>query len=163
MGTETIEAHGRPPAPGAAIHEPTAVVVRRPTPRLGGNPSPSPVGLITPITGAVGHPAGIHLGRPAPTVVRNLIPLAVGIEIARLPCSTDPCAAGLRALDLLVAVAAPLVKIIPARGRIDLVLRIVRAVNLDDLARFHLGAALVGQDFRFALAHDQQGFVGEFT
>ncbi len=69
----------------AAIHEPTAIVVGRPAPRLGGNPGLSPVRLITPITGAVGHPTGIHLGRPAPTVVRHLTPLAVGIEIAR-PC-----------------------------------------------------------------------------
>ena len=60
-------------------------------------------------------------------------------------------------MDLPVAVAAPLVEIISARGRVNFVLRIVRAVNVDDLAGLNLGAALVGQDFRFALAHNQQG------
>jgi hypothetical protein len=59
---------------------------------------------------------------------------------------------------LPVALAAPLVKIISARGGVNLVLGIVGAVNVDDLAGLNLGAALIGQDFRFALPHDQQGF-----
>ena len=67
---------------------------------------------------------------------------------------------GLRALDLPVAVEAPLVEIISAWRLVNFILGIVRAVNVDDLARLNLGAALVGQDFRFTLAHDQQGFTG---
>jgi hypothetical protein len=66
----------------------------------------------------------------------------------------------LHGLDLPVAVVAPLVKIIPARTLINFVLRIVRALNVDHLAGLNLGAALVGQYFRFALAHDQLGLTG---
>jgi hypothetical protein len=66
----------------------------------------------------------------------------------------------LRTLDLPVAVDAPLVEIIPARRWVNFILRIVRAVNVDDLAGLNLGAALVGKDFRFALMHDQQGLTG---
>jgi hypothetical protein len=51
----------------------------------------------------------------------------------------------LRTLDLPVAVDAPLVEIIPARRWVNFILRIVRAVNVDDLAGLNLGAALVGQ------------------
>src|SRR5271157_965637 len=149
-----------PPAPAASEREPKPGVVGRPAPRLVGNPGPSPVRLITPITGTVGHPTGIHLGCPAPTLVRHLTPLAVGIEIARPYIVRIRVLRGLRTLDLPVAVAAPLVEFIPARGRVNFVLRIVGAVNLDDLARLNLGAALVGQDFRFALAHDQKSLTG---
>jgi len=57
-------------------------------------------------------------------------------------------------LDLPVSVAAPPVEIISARRLVNFILGIVRAMNLDTLAGLNLGAALVGQDFRFALAHD---------
>jgi hypothetical protein len=65
-----------------------------------------------------------------------------------------------RGLNLPITVVAPLVKIIPARTLVNFILRIVRALNVDHLAGLNLGAALVGQDFRFALAHDQLGLTG---
>jgi hypothetical protein len=65
---------------------------------------------------------------------------------------------GLHVHDLPVTVHAPPVEIIAARCLVDFILRVVSAVNLDHLAGFNLGAALVGQDFRFALTNDQRGF-----
>jgi hypothetical protein len=46
--------------------------------------------------------------------------------------------------DLPVAVAAPLVEIIPARSLVNFVFRVIAAVHLDHLASFNLGAAVVG-------------------
>jgi hypothetical protein len=60
----------------------------------------------------------------------------------------------LHVLELPVTVTAPPVKIIPARSRINFIFRVVGAMNVDDLANLNLGGALVGQDFRFTLAHD---------
>ena len=89
--------------------------------------------------------------------------MAIGVEIAGPRVFRTRVLLGLSTLHLLVAVAAPFVKIISARGRINFVFGIIGAVNLDNLAGLNLGAALVGEDFRFTLAHDQLGFLGEFT
>jgi hypothetical protein len=81
--------------------------------------------------------------------------LAVGIEIAGSCDLRIGVLPGLRTFDLPVAVEAPPVEIIFGRGWVNLVLRVVRTVDLDNLAGLNLGAALVGQDFRLALAYNQ--------
>jgi hypothetical protein len=81
--------------------------------------------------------------------------LAVIIEIAGTCVVLVGVLPRLSILDLVVAASAPTVKLISARRRVDLVLRIISTMDLNDLAGFHLGAALVRQDLRFSLAHDQ--------
>src|SRR5205823_5840590 len=73
--------HAGIPAP-AAIPEPAAVVIRRPSPRIGADPSPAIPIFPDPTAMPIRRPAGIHRsGPPNVTVLGNIAPRAVGIEI----------------------------------------------------------------------------------
>ena len=72
----------RDPVPGVSPVRPASVVVRRPAPRLGGHPGPSPRVLPDPAAGAIRRPAGLDRGgRPGPAEAGNLLPASVLIEV----------------------------------------------------------------------------------
>ena len=138
----------RPPAPVSSIYEPAAVVIRRPTPRLGGNPGPTIVRLIHPATVAIGGPVSPSFGKPNAAVIRNIAPVAVSVKVVRAGIIRIGMAPACRALDYVVAVCVPLVPIVFIVCGGNIVLRVIRsALNGDPLISLDARAALRRGDF----------------
>ena len=72
----------RYPAPGITEMSPAAVVIRRESPGLIVNPTPSPRIDPCPMTVVIGRPIGRHVaGHPALTILRDVTPRSIFIEI----------------------------------------------------------------------------------
>ena len=77
-----ISPHWRRPTPAIGIPEPTAVMIRRPTPGFRSDPAPIIVHP-EPAAKTERRPADVNAGArfPAITVIRDIDPIAVGIEV----------------------------------------------------------------------------------
>jgi len=71
----------RPPGPRVVIHHPATVVIRRPAPGIIRNPGPSPIRLVHPASVAIRSPVIRHVWTPHLTVVGNVRPGAMIVEI----------------------------------------------------------------------------------
>src|SRR6185369_3940220 len=86
----TVELAARTPGPIIVVVDPTAIVIRRPTPRLLAhpgppvrrNPNPAAVAIRRPVVVVV-YDNGVR--PPNPAIVVNVGPIAVGIEIFGAP------------------------------------------------------------------------------
>src|SRR6516162_161532 len=147
----------RPPSPGIVIEEPATVVVRCPTPRLRRHPGVTPIGLPNPRTVGIRCPAGRLRGLPHVAVAGNVVPVAVGVKVlaARVVGVGVPPALCIQ--DGPVAICVPAVPFVTSLCLINLILRIVRALDGDSLALRHVGAALGRGHLRLALPHGQVG------
>ena len=120
----------------AAINEPAAIVIWRPTPRLAADPSPAIVRLIDPVAIAVRRPVRPLLRVPDAAYVRHFAPCAVSIEIL----GAGVIAIGVmpprrRLLNLAVAIFVERIPIILAGRSGDFVLRVLGvALNRDQVA-----------------------------
>jgi hypothetical protein len=72
-----------PPDPVTTINEPAAIVIRRPAPRLIGDPRPAVIWLVDPSPGTIRSPIRRGGRTPHGTVVGNLGPRAVVVEVFR--------------------------------------------------------------------------------
>ena len=85
-----MELTARTPGPGVVVVDPTAVVIRRPTPRFMSDPGPTvrwtprplPITIRRPIVVGSDHACARH---PHPAVVVGVPPITVSIEIFRAP------------------------------------------------------------------------------
>src|SRR5579872_3804558 len=101
-----------PPAPIAAINEPTSIVIRRPAPRLIGNPGPAIIRFKDPAPIAIRRPVRTRRRKPHVAVVRDVGPMSVGIKILAAGVVRIGVLPALRAFDDAVAIAIPLVPVI---------------------------------------------------
>src|SRR5277367_5490670 len=76
------EYRSRIPGPSARTHKPAAVVIRRPTPRIGADPGPAIIVFPNPAAILIRRPAGIDVRwLPNGAVIRIVDPAAVLIQI----------------------------------------------------------------------------------
>lgn len=80
----------RSPRPGVVVVDPTAVVIRSPTPGFKAYPSPSIWRTPGPLAIAIRRPVivtsqGVRMRPPDPTIFAGVGPCAVGVEIFRAP------------------------------------------------------------------------------
>src|SRR4029453_4501602 len=76
----TPDTPGYPRPTGVVPPNPTAVVIRRPSPPLGSDPRPAPIGPF-PVADRVGPPERIaRVRNPPPPVRFDPQPIAIGIE-----------------------------------------------------------------------------------
>lgn len=144
----------RPPSPAAIDIHPAAVVIRRPSPIIVRNPCPAPIRLVHPTPVAIRSPARRLRWTPHWTIIRNLRPRSVTIEVFRSHVIIVRVLPRFRIVDHVVAIRIPLIPVIPCRGVANLVLRIgARTLNRDELSLRHARAALRSRNFNLALAH----------
>src|SRR5208337_1800604 len=141
-GPQTPICGPRPPAPSTAPPAPTAVVVRRPAPGFIGNPGPSPIRLPRPTAIIIGYPVRSNIRSPDIAVVGRILPLAVLIKVLGARVVAVRVLPALSFLDGAVAIVVPSIPLVIGRGTGNLVLGIVRAPNVNNLAFFHSDAAL---------------------
>src|SRR5208337_5245104 len=115
-----------PPTPASINIHPAAVVIRSPAPVIVRNPGPAPITLIPRAAVAIRSPASRFSRPPHWTVIRNLRPGTVRVEIFRSDVVIVGAPPRYRIADHVVAIGVPLVKVIPCRRFADLVL-LVRA------------------------------------
>src|SRR5580700_7698490 len=150
----------RPPAPVPAINEPASIMIGCPAPGLVGNPGPAVVGFIHPSAVAIRRPIRSIAGKPDLSVVRDVSPMAVSIQVLRSRVIGIGVLPALRAFDHVIAVAVPFVPIVSAGRSGNLILRGVGvALNGDALVALHAGASLRRGYFRGASAHINDGFI----
>src|ERR1700733_13770927 len=153
--SEAAVDRSRPPCPSAAVHEPTAIVIWRPAPRLCRNPCPAVVWFPNPAARAVRSPARRLVRNPYLTVIRNFGPLAVRIQILR---------AGVVAVGVFPTVGmfnqavAILVERVPIRLRRRITHFVLHVVTVA-LHRDHLSAA----NTRAALRRGNSQFAARVT
>src|SRR5690242_621182 len=150
----------RPPAPGAAIEEPAAVVIRRPAPRLIGYPGPAVVRFPNPLAIAIRRPARAGGWHPHPTIIRHLGPVSIVVQVLRAGVITVGVAPAFGTAYPTVPVAVPAVPIVPIRRRDSLIFRVGRALDRDELPTLDTSAALRCSDLRLPLADDHLCFRG---
>jgi hypothetical protein len=85
-----VELAARAPRPVTVEVNPTAVVIRRPAPRLVANPRPAIRRTPGPLPVTIRRPIAVDADRagkrtPDPTVVVSLDPIAIGLEILAAP------------------------------------------------------------------------------
>jgi hypothetical protein len=132
----------RPPDPVPAVDEPPAIVIRRPAPRLIGDPRPAIVGFIDPPAISIRCPARPRRGNPHRTIIRDLGPAAISIEIFRSCVIAIGLAPALGAVDSAITVIVPGIPVVFSRGRSSLVFRVVGASDGNHLAFINMGVAL---------------------
>src|ERR1035441_8874739 len=135
-----------PPSPGVAVREPAAVVIWRPSPRLGANPSPTIDGLIRPGTVAIRNPSIWFVRNPDVAVVGLILPITIRVQVLRSRVAAVGMAPRTGVADHVVAIAVPLIPGVAIRSRGNLVLRGISV----PANRGHLAAA----DFSAALRRD---------
>src|SRR5579872_1718807 len=150
----------QPPAPGAAIKEPAAIVIGGPAPGLIGYPGPAVIGLPDPAAVTVRRPTRADGWRPHPTVVGHIDPVPVIIQILRSGVVTVGVAPAFGTAYPTVPVAVPAVPIVPFRRRDSLIFRVGRALDRNQLPTLDTSAALRRGDLRLPLADDHLTFRG---
>src|SRR5208283_3024099 len=150
----------RPPSPPSAHIHPPTIVVRSPAPGIIRNPGPSPIRLINPAPGAIRSPARRFIWPPHWTVVRNLGPSAIRIEIFGSDVIIVRLPPRYRVADHVVAIGVPLIPVIASRRFANLVLRLIaNALNSNELALSHSRATLRSSNFDFASANQHFGVI----
>src|SRR5579864_6698675 len=145
----SVNAHWpRPPRPVSAVNEPSAIVIRRPAPRFIRYPRPTVVRLPDPISIAIRRPARILIRNPDLAVIRDVFPVAMSVEILRPSVIAVRMLPAPRVLNRAIAVFIPLIEIVFRRRIQCLILRIVRALNVNHLPAFNACAALRLGHFR---------------
>ncbi len=150
-------ASARPPAPAMSRRmEPTAVMVRSPTPRVVAHPAPAIPVDPGPTTVAVRRPIHHHLRTPHPAVVVDADPGAVAVQVLGAVNVVTHILIGAGALQILVAPRIPVVPIVGARRARHLELgvgggtachhRVAGAQNLAAARREDLGFAATHGD-----------------
>lgn len=147
-----------PPCPVVPIHEPAAIVIRRPAPWLIGLPSPAVIRLPDPLAIAIRSPAGILRGHPHLAVIGNILPLAVGIEVLRAGVVVVCMLPALRVENHVIAALIPFVEVICGWSIRGLILRTIRALNRHELSTVNARAALRFRDFRLPAAYNHLRF-----
>src|SRR6266404_5111645 len=145
----------RPPGPRVVIHHPATVVIRSPAPGIIRNPGPSPIRLVHPSPVAIRRPIIRHIRTPHLTVIRNVRPGAMIVEIFGTYVVVVSASPRCRIADDIVAIGVPLVPVIPCRRFADLVLRLLaQALHGNELALPDARSALWSRNFYFAFADE---------
>ena len=144
----------RNPTPASPDLSPASVVKWSEAPGLVFHPGPSPGCNPDPVPVSVGRPPGNDVrGKPYVSVIWNVPPLAVLIEIVISDDVAGDVACGFRALFAVVAGVAPIVKFIEASGLSAVVCQRIRAAKIGLIAGVHVVFAAPAGGFPFALAH----------
>src|SRR5215467_5461207 len=127
----------RPPAPGAAVIKPAAIVIRCPAPRLIRYPGPAVIWLPHPSSRLIWGPRGFLIRLPHIAIARNVNPMSVSIQIVRAGVIAIRMSPARGIADHIVTIFVPAIPIIVFGGAADSIFRLVSAADNNHFARLY--------------------------
>jgi hypothetical protein len=148
------------PAPAAVIIYPAAIVEGSESPRSIVDPSPSIGRLPNPMSGTVGRPAWCNpVGNPDISILRNVAPASVLIEVAGPNYAGSNVARGDGVVFPLIADLAPIIEAVGSGCGINLMRQRISVGEPGLLTFVHTNRLALAGGFALAFPHRDQGCV----